>query len=174
MQLSEKKAVMVIAPENFRDEEYFHTKESLDRAGIEVSTASTQSTAISAIDKEEVETDLLISEIGEEFDAIVLVGGAGAKTLFENKELHKVINDYFDDEKIVAAICIAPLILAHAGILKDKDVTVWEGSRDDLIDFGANYTAKKVEIDENIITANGPQASFEFGEEIAKALQNSA
>jgi len=171
MDLSSKKVVMVIAPENFRDEEYFHTKESIEKKGAIVDTASLQKTAISGIEKKEVEVDLLLNDIGDEYDAIVFVGGGGAKIYFQNEKAQQLARKYYDDGKVVAAICIAPLILAHAGILKDKKATVWDGSHSDLIDFGANYTAKDVEADGNIITANGPRASYKFGKMIAKALK---
>lgn len=170
MDLSSKKVVLVIAPENFRDEEYFHTKESLEKKGVEVVTASTQKEAVSSVDKVKVDVDLLLSDVHLEFDAIVFIGGSGAKAYFKNEKALSLARDYYDGGKIVAAICIAPLILANAGILKDKKATVWDGAHKELTGFAVDYTAKKVETDGNIITANGPHAAYKFGKRITKEL----
>ena len=73
-------------------------------------------------------------------------------------------------EKVVAAICVAPVTLANAGVLKDKKATVWHGEQGRLTGAGCTYTASSVEIDGSLITANGPTSAGEFGEAIAAAL----
>ena len=170
MDLSSKKVIMIIAPEGFRDEEYFDTREALEKQGVDVIVASISNPAVSGIEKREVEVDMMLPEVGNEFDGIVFIGGGGAKIYFENQTALDLARKYHENGKIVAAICIAPLILGHAGVLRDKKATCWEGSAKDLEDFGTEYTGAKVEVDGNIITANGPKASGKFGKKIAKAL----
>ena len=170
MNSNSKKVIMIIAPENFRDEEYFHTRESLEKGGVDVTVASTSKTAVSSIEKKQVEVDKLLEDLTTEYDGIVFIGGSGAKIYFENEKALTLARDFNDAGKIVAAICIAPMILAHAGLLENKKVTVWEGSGNDIKDFGANYTAEDVIIDGNIITGNGPKASYKFGDAVVKAL----
>lgn len=170
MKLSSKKAIMIIAPENFRDEEYFHTREAMEKKGIEVDVASTQNIALSGIEKEEVSVDLLLDEVEDQYDAIVFIGGGGAKVYFNNEKALSLAREYDEQGKIVAAICIAPLILGHAGLLQDKKATCWDGAHQNLIGFGARFTGKKVTVDGNIITGNGPKAAHKFGKTVAKAL----
>ena len=170
MDLSSKKAVIIIAPENFRDEEYFHTRETMEKKGIEVDVASTQNVAVSGIEKEEVKVDLLLNKVTDQYDAIVFIGGGGAKIYFDNEKALSLAREYNEQGKIVAAICIAPLILGHAGLLKDKKATCWDGANKDLMGFGAQFTGKKVTVDGNIITGNGPKAAHKFGKTVAKAL----
>lgn len=170
MNLPDKKVIMIIAPENFRDEEYFNTRESLERAGIEVYTASLSLAAISSVEKKEVEVDMLLDDVGDDYDGIVFVGGGGAKVYFDNEKAKELAQNYNDEGKIVAAICIAPLILAHANILTDKKVTSWHGSQQELREFGANVTGEDVSVDGKIITADGPRSSYQFGDAIAEAL----
>ena len=69
--------------------------------------------------------------------------------------------------KVVAAICIAPVILARAGLLKGKRATVFPDGIPELEKAGAVYTAQSVERDGRIITGNGPEAAEAFGREIA-------
>jgi len=166
------KIIMIIAPENFRDEEYFHPREVIEKAGIEVKVASTKSIAISAIKKQEVKVDMLINEIGNDFDGIVFVGGGGAQVYFTNEKALSLIRSYYENGKIIAAICLAPVILAHAGILKGKNVTSWQGAADSLVEFGAHHTGNNVEIDGKIITGNGPQSAYKFGEAIIENLSH--
>jgi len=171
MDLSSKKVIMIIAPEDFRDEEYFHTRESLEKRGVNVEVTSLQKTAVSAIDHTKVEVDKLLNEVNEDYDAIVFIGGAGAKVYFDNEDALSLAKNYYENGKIVAAICIAPLILAHAKLLQDKQATCWDGARDELSTFGAEFTGNDVTVDGKIITANGPKAACEFGENIADALE---
>lgn len=170
MDLTNKKVLMIIAPENFRDEEYFHTRESLEEGGLDVTVVSTAKIAVSSIEKKQVEVDKLLDDVTSDYDGIVFVGGSGAKVYFNNEKVLNLAKEFAGDDKIVAAICIAPVILAHAGLLQSKKATVWEGAANDIKDLGAAYTADEVTIDGNIITANGPKASYTFGEAVVKAL----
>jgi protease I len=73
--------------------------------------------------------------------------------------------------KIIAAICIAPTILARAGILEGKRATVWSSALDrrpiQLIqEEGAIFENKPVVTDAKLVTATGPQAVKEFAEAI--------
>jgi len=170
LSLTNKTVLMIIAPENFRDEEYFHTRESLEEGGLDVTVASTQKIAVSSIEKKQVEVEKLLDDVTSDYDAVVFIGGSGAKIYFENEKALNLAKEFYNDCKIVAAICIAPMILAHAGILHGKKATVWEGAAADIKDFGVNYTAEEITVDGNIITANGPKASYNFGDAIVKAL----
>lgn len=168
--LTNKKVLMIIAPENFRDEEFFHTKESLEEGGLDVTVASTSKTAVSSIEKKQVEVDVLLDDATSDYDAIVFIGGGGAKIYFDNEKALNLAKEFFNDNKIVAAICVAPVILARAGLLNGKKATVWEGAAGDIKDLGADYTAEDVTIDGNIITGCGPKAAYSFGDAIVKAL----
>jgi len=101
---------------------------------------------------------------------LVLVGGGGAKEYFEDKAVHDMAKKVDSEGKIVAAICIAPVILAKAGLLFGKNATVFPTGAPDLIHKGAYYTEDSVTVDGNIITANGPKSSREFGKKIAEKL----
>ena len=119
----------------------------------------------------EVKPDILASEIKpEDWDAIILVGGTGATHYFEDSSVHSMLNEAVKQNKIVGAICIAPVTLANAGILTGKKATVYSSEIQRLKDKGAECTGKDVERDGKIITASGPQAAEEFGNTIAQAL----
>ncbi len=166
-----KKAVMIIAPENFRDEELFEPKKILEKCGVEIKIAST--TLDFAVGKlgAKVKPDMLLSDIDvKNFDAIIFVGGIGASCYFDDTRAHNLIKDALKGNRIAAAICIAPVIFARAGILKGRRATVFSSEEKEIKAAGAKYSGRPVERDVNIITAAGPFAAVEFGKEIVKAM----
>lgn len=169
--LSGKKVVMIIAPQNFRDEELLQPKDILTEKGAQVKIASASLEAAVGMLGAEVKPDMLVSEIKpEDWDVIILVGGAGASHYWDDLSIHSMLNEAVKQNKIVGAICFAPVTLANAGILSGKKATVFASETKKLADKGAECTGKDVERDGNIITASGPQAAKEFGNAIASAL----
>ncbi len=168
-----KKVAMVIAERDFRDEEFLKPKEVLEKAGIAVKVVSTSLNMAFGVLGAEVKPDLLLKDIkAEDFSALVFVGGAGASRYWDDPLSHKLVRDAESAGKVVAAICIAPVILSRAGILKGKKATVWSSEAEQLRSGGAEYTAAAVEQDGNIITASGPQAAQEFGRTVLKAISD--
>ncbi|MGE5557687.1 MAG: DJ-1/PfpI family protein [Bacillota bacterium] len=167
-----KTAVLIIAEKTFRDEEYQIPREILLKAGIKVVTASTA--AGEAVGKlgMRVKPDILVSQVRiKELDALVFVGGGGAEQYFQDPLAHILARETLKSGKILGAICIAPVILANAGVLKGKRATVFIDGAEALKRAEATYTGKDVEIDGRIITGSGPQAAEKFGEALVKLLQ---
>lgn len=170
-----KRAVMIIAPENFRDEELFEPKEILEKCGVEVKVASASLDVAVGKLGAGVKPDMLIKDIrARDFDAVIFVGGIGSKIYFDDQRAHSLVKEALKANRVVAAICIAPLILARSGVLKDKRATVFSSEEKEIKGLGAKYSGRPVEKDGNIITAAGPFAATEFGKEIAKALEGAS
>ncbi len=149
-----KKIVFVVAPEVFRDEEYIEPKTILEAAGIEVTTASTVIGEIYGKIKIKAQSQMLAKDIKvENFDGIFFVGGGGAAVYFEDETVHNIAKQFYDKGKIVSAICIAPVILANAGLLQNKKATVCPDGADALLQNGAIYTGNPVEVDGKIINS---------------------
>lgn len=168
-----KRVLMVIAPENFRDEELLHTKEELERGGAETTIASSKTGEVRGLLGARVTPDIKLDQVKvDDYDAVVFVGGPGSAVYFDDKRALSIASEAFSKGKKTCAICIAPVILANARVLKGKRATVWDGEYVRKIEGkGATYTGKPVEVDGNIITANGPGAAREFGRTIAKAIK---
>lgn len=167
-----KKAVFIIAQDGFRDEELLEPKKVLDDRKIETKVASkTRHKATGKLGLT-LEPDLAIPEIEiEDFDAIIFVGGSGAANYFSDADVLKLAKDFNVARKVLAAICIAPSILANAGLLISKIVTAFPTEEQNLRNRGADYTGMQVEVDDNIVTAKDPSAAKEFGERIAYLLE---
>jgi len=168
-----KKAVFIIAQHDFRDEELLITKEVLEKRQIESKIASkTRHKALGKLGTE-IKPDLAIAEIeASDFDAIIFIGGRGARDYFFDQDVLQLAKDFRSRGKILGAICVGPSILANAGVLISKTVTAFPTEEENLRDKGADYTGMPVEVDGNIVTAKDPTAAKEFGEKLAYLLED--
>jgi len=163
--------LMIIAPKDFRDEELLQPKELFEAHGVKVTIASTTLQQAKGMLGATVKPDMLIKDADPaKFDAIVLVGGVGASQYWNDKVVHSLFIRAFKLGKVIGAICISPVTLANAGLLKGRKATVWASERRRIEAKGATYTGANVEVDGNIVTANGPDAAKAFGEAILKLL----
>jgi protease I len=170
--LSGKKILMIIAPKDFQDKELFDSKKVFDESNADVKIASKGVNVARGKLGAEVDVDYDIDEVlVQDYDAVVFVGGPGASIYFDDETAHSIARDALEEDEILGAICIAPVILANAGILKGKKATVFASGADDLKNNGADYTGKDVEADGTIVTAHGPAAAKKFGEKIAEMLR---
>jgi protease I len=165
------RVLMVIAPAVFRDEEYEHPKEVLEARGATVVTVSRSAgTCTGKLGATAEATLALADATAADYDAVIFVGGGGAETYFDDPVAHNLARTADALGRVVAAICIAPSILARAGLLRGVKVTAFGSQEDDLRRHGARWTGAPVQVDGRIITANGPAAARDFGVAIADAL----
>lgn len=162
-----KKIVFVIAQKDFRDEELLTTQRVLASRGIETKIASENLGKAYGRLGAVVDVDLKIDNIKTaDFNGIVFVGGRGMAQYLEDIRLLELARQFYRAELIVAAICIAPSILANAGILMGKTATAIPSQEENLKNRGADYTGMQVEADGKIITGKDPSAAEEFGDKI--------
>lgn len=170
--LQEKRVLMILAPENFRDEEFFHPRAQLRGAGIQLTTCSHPKVeeAVGTLGGR-VKIDLGLKKVNlKDFAGIVFVGGPGAVNYFKDQEILALVRKTFEKGKVLGAICIAPSILANAGVLNKKKVTALPSEKENLESKGATFIEKPVVVDGKIVTASGPKAAASFGQELVKAL----
>ena len=118
-----------------------------------------------------VKPDALIGSVREaDFDGIVFVGGGGAKEYFDSPVAHKLAQDFAGHGKLTSAICIAPAVLAYAGLLKGRKATSFPSSVAALTFHGAVVTGEPVAVDGTIVTGVGPEAAKEFGRKLVEVL----
>ncbi|MGB2809035.1 MAG: DJ-1/PfpI family protein [Sedimentisphaerales bacterium] len=166
-----KKAVLIVGRENFRDEELFETRRVLTEAGVKTVVASTKTGAVRGMLGRLAEATILVKDIVvNDYDAVIFIGGSGATEYFNNRFAWNIARETVQKKKVLGAICIAPTVLANAGLLNGVRSTSFLSERDRLQRAGALYTGVPVERDGLIITGSGPMASVQFGRAIADAL----
>lgn len=163
--------VMIVAPTVFRDEEYAEPKAILESRGARVITASVTSGDVVGRFGLKARATISVADAAEQtWDAVVFVGGGGSAVFFDDHAAHALARAQAGGDGVLAAICIAPSTLAHAGLLGDVRATAFPDREGDLKAHGAIWTGEPVTVDGRIITGNGPEAATEFAEAIAEAL----
>ena len=173
-----KHVLFFIAEKDFRDEEYFEPKQVLEDEGIiceAVSTNPVQAEGkLGAVVMPTVNLDKVVID---EYDAIVLVGGPGAPEMGKDQKVQQRIIEAYQKNKIIAAICIAPTVLAEMNMLNGKCATVFPSGTETLKQFDAVYKDEPVVVDKSdpkhiFITAKGPEAAVQFGKTICTELSS--
>lgn len=133
------------------------------RGGVEFLTVSiTGSKTVEMAHGAKIETDLLFDEADfSDADLLMLPGGLpGADNLNAHEGVRKALLEQDKKGKLIAAICAAPQVLGSLGLLKGKQATCYPGFEKFMT--GADYTHELVTIDGNIITGEGPAATFPY------------
>ena len=165
--LAGKKVLMVIARDGFRDEELVKPRALFERLGAEVTVASSGAGECKGMLGARVTAGKALSEVeAATFDAVVFVGGVGAKEFFDDARAHELARG----AKVLGAICLAPAILARAGVLKDRDATAYASALPELKKAGARVSEKAVVVDGHLVTGNGPKAAEEFAERLVEVI----
>lgn len=166
------KAVLMLLPATgFREEEYHAARAALEKHGHRIVIASTVKQNALGTEGVKVDPDLLIMEVKpEDYAGVVFVGGHGASQYWHDVKAHEIVRALYSAGKVIAAIDRAPVVLGVAGILKGRKVTGHISIFEKLINFGAQYTGKKVERDANLLTGEGANACSAFAEELTRAF----
>ena len=157
------KTIFVFLAEGFEEIEALTPVDVLRRAGLSVQTVSIMDKQVVAgAHGVPVLADVMFADVNtEDAEMILLPGGLpGATNLDAHEGLGQMVMDFAKEEKPLAAICAAPLVLGNRGLLQGKKATCYPGFETYL--QGADYTAALVEKDGNIITGKGPGAAMEF------------
>ena len=162
-----KQALLVIYSQ-FEEHEYTASREIMENNGIVVTVASSSKETLKGHRGMQVKPDILLSDAAaSDYDAIVFIGGIAYDSPPEAEQL---VREAAVEGKVLAAICIAPVTLARAGVLEGKRATA-SISPTLLESRGAIFTGNPVEQDGLIITAFGPEQSRQFAEAVVAALE---
>jgi len=165
------KALVFLAP-GFEEIEAVTIVDILRRSNIQVTTAGLTPNPIEGAHKLKIFSDKSVDEISDqEFDAIICPGGApGYKNLRKDPRVIRIIKNAYKQNKVVAAICAAPAVLSDAGILENKNCTIYPGMEDDLIRGKGTPKQENVVVDCNIVTSKGPATALEFALKLVEIL----
>ncbi len=170
------KIAMIIAHRDFRDEEYFIPKRIFLNSNFEIITVSENNDKAIGMHGGEAKIDQIVENmIVDDFDAVLFIGGAGIMDNIDNPYHHRVAREAVEKGKVLGAICVAPMILAKSGVLKDKKATVWSSPMNKnpikvLEENGAIFEDEAIVVDGKIVTGNGPMAADQFAHIVLEVL----
>lgn len=163
--------VSVLLADGFEEIEALTVVDLLRRAQIYVDTVSvTEDYVVHGAHGINVQTEDLFDEVNfVESDMIVLPGGMpGTTNLKEHEGVRRVVADFVENGKPVAAICAAPTVLYDLGLLKGKRITCYPSVEKEI--QGAVLTHAPVAVDGNIITGQGVGTAIEFALKLVEIL----
>lgn len=159
--------VAVLLAEGFETIEALTTVDILRRAGVTCNTIGTKNLEVTTSHSITIKADKVLNEEVYDYDVVVLPGGMpGAVNLRDDEKVNELVKKFYDEGKLVAAICAGPITLGKLGIVKGKNATCYPGFEDQL--EGCNYKDELIVVDGNIITGRGPAAAIPFAFEILK------
>jgi 4-methyl-5(b-hydroxyethyl)-thiazole monophosphate biosynthesis len=156
--------VYIFLANGFEEVEAMAPVDILRRGGVDIKTVSvTGSEYVESSHGVTMKADMLFNKVSdfEDADMLLLPGGMpGATNLNEHEGVRQALIAQNERGKRIGAICAGPMVLGSLGLLKGKKATCSPGFEKYLT--GATYTAELVQEDGNIITGEGPAASFPY------------
>lgn len=168
--------VAVLLATGFEESEAIVPVDILKRGGVDVRLVSmTGEKTVVGSHGIAVGCDCTVSEfvLDESAEMLMLPGGMpGVTNLDIHPALPKLLNDFFERDLWITAICAAPSLLGKRGFLQGKHAVCYPGFEEHL--RGAVYTDQRVVRDGRIITAKGAGAASEFGFALLTVLKDAA
>ncbi|MDP1708429.1 MAG: DJ-1/PfpI family protein [Gammaproteobacteria bacterium] len=144
----------------------------LRRAGISVVTAGLDAEPVVASRGTRLLADTTLDEaLKLDYDMVVLPGGQpGSDNLNNDARIHSLLEKMAHGGKFTAAICAAPTVLAHAGLLDGKRATGFPGTLEKLAAPNITIENNPVVKDGKVITSRGPGTAMDFALELIELL----
>jgi putative intracellular protease/amidase len=158
-----KTSVLLFLPaQDFNEQEYLIILNALEAFDIKIFIASDANSLCVGSNGLKVKNDVQLYNVHEiNFNGFIIIGGSGIKNYFNNNRLIFIAKKFAENRKPTAAICGAPIILAKAGLLKNK-ATCHIDYKTELEREGVQYIDQPVVVDKNIITGQCPSSAPEF------------
>jgi protein deglycase len=165
---------IVVFAEGFEEIEGLSIVDILRRADVPCRTIGTKDGVVTGAHGVAILPDSSIHELNQdEINAVILPGGSpGYMNLANDTHVLNLIRQMNKQGKIIGAICAAPFVLAKAGILKNRNATIYPGMEKEIINAGGNFHDDIVVRDDTIITSRGPATAIPFALFLVEILKD--
>lgn len=163
------KKVAILLANGYEESETLTIVDILRRAEIICDMFSTGDLMITGSHNITVLADKLINDEIQDYDMIVFPGGLpGATNLASDERVLNLVKYFNQEQKLIAAICAGPLVLAAADIIKERTITAYLGYDQKV--GACNFKEDIVVVDDNIITSRGPATTYTFAYKLIDVL----
>jgi 4-methyl-5(b-hydroxyethyl)-thiazole monophosphate biosynthesis len=159
--------------EGFEELEAVTIIDVLRRGQVTVTVAGLTDKVVTGSHQISIVADCLLNDVLDHtYDLIVLPGGPGTRNLRADQRIQTLLQKQAQADRLIAAICAAPVVLSDAGLLKEKQATIYPRLGFEL--QIAQVKEEEVVVDGKIITGKSPQAAYGFALQLLAILQGSA
>jgi len=164
--------VLIISADNFEDTELLVPYYRMLEEGHDGDIASMKKGKIRGKKGYEVEANKALKDIHSgDYDFLILPGGKAPEAVRKEQKALEIARDFFDKNKLVAAICHGAQTLISAGVMKGRHATCYRSVAPEMKGAGADYEDKEVIVDGNLITSRQPSDLPAFMKEIMKKIK---
>ncbi|MGV8855511.1 MAG: type 1 glutamine amidotransferase domain-containing protein [Devosia sp.] len=170
------KSIAIVATNGFEQSELEVPLKTLREAGATVHVVAPEAGEIKGWNKTDwgnaVTVDKTVDSVSaDDYDAIVLPGGQMNPDLLRvQPKVLDLIKAFWNQKKVVAAVCHAPWLLVETGIIKGRKVTSYASIRTDVINAGGLWEDSEVVADQGLITSRKPDDLPAFCNKIAEEI----
>lgn len=168
-----RKVLFIIAHEGFYENELFIPLETLTWKDYDVFVASTQPGLAKGSVGGFFEPHGTLSDVTvDDFEAVALIGGLGViEHFWNNHELHELLREAVEKDKIIGSICASGVTLAKAGILRGGRGTTYPDYAEEMAKEGVEYVNEAIVVWGRIVMGRDPLSSKAYGETLCALLE---
>ncbi len=155
----------ILLADGFEEIEAIAPIDLLRRASIDVTLVGVTGKSVTGANGITVQTDCTMSEVVfEQLEMLILPGGGrGVDNLRAAVGVRELVEQTVKANKLLAAICAAPTLLAEWGLLEGKRAVCYPACEASLEQSGARlWRDEKVTHDGNIITGTAAGSAIPF------------
>jgi protease I len=170
------KRVAIVATDGYEQSELEIPLARFKEAGAHVDVVSLKPGVIKSWHHHDwgrpMDVDKVIEEVSaDDYDALVLPGGQmNPDTLRQEQSVISLIHSFWNQDKVVAAICHAPWLLIEAGLVRGRNVTSYHSLKTDMINAGGHWHDEDVVVDKGLVTSRKPTDLESFCLKIAEEI----
>ena len=164
---------LIILVDGFEDVEALATIDVLRRSGIQIDTVTLDNKEVTTQSGHQIKVEYLLKDVNlDTYEFLVLPGGRAVFNILDkDKRIDDLIDYFYNNKKLICAICAAPRLIAKRGYFKNLKFTIFPGCLDGKVE-GVN-TNEEVVVEDKFITARSMYYSIQFALEIINKLVGS-
>ncbi|BCV22054.1 type 1 glutamine amidotransferase domain-containing protein [Moorella sp. Hama-1] len=163
--------VLLLSADGFEDLELFYPYYRIQEAGLEVDLATDQARTIKGKHGYQCPANLALADVDPGlYDALVIPGGRAPQALRTNQAVIDLTRAFYQQEKLIAAICHGPQVLISAGLAAGRKMTAYRSVQAELRQAGAIVVDQQVVIDGRLVTSRQPSDLPAFGGALIQQL----
>jgi protease I len=151
------RSVLILTADGVEDIEFFYPYYRFIEAGFRVDVATPEGGGFKAKHGLGLKETLPLSDVDtNDYELLYLPGGQAPAHLKGNEEAVTLVKEFYNEDRLIAAVCHGPQLLAAAGVIQGRKIAAWPEVENELKEAGATFTNEQTVVDGPFVTARWP------------------